>query len=103
MRIDGVSQTTGSERLVDIVADADGLKLTIRNRKPETMLATVTIPADALMAVLTEQPKGPQAIAGNLVVEVRRNEVWLTIGASDAAVGLDDLMDAVGEAAGGAA
>jgi hypothetical protein len=40
------------------VADADGLKLTIRNRKPETMLASVTIPADALMPVLSEQPKG---------------------------------------------
>jgi hypothetical protein len=30
-----------------------------------------------------------------LAIEVRRNEVWLTIGGIDAAVGLDDLMDAL--------
>ena len=50
------------------------------------------------MAVLTEQPKGSQVVGEHLVVEVRRNEVWLTFGGSDAAVGLDDLMDAVGGA-----
>ena len=51
-----------------------------------------------LMSVLTDQPKGAQTIAGNagaLEVEVRRNEVWLVIGGPDAAVGLDDLLDAV--------
>lgn len=50
------------------------------------------------MGVLTEQPKGSQTITGEgraLEVEVRRNEVWLVIDGPDAAVGLDDLMDAV--------
>ena len=28
-------------------------------------------------------------------MEVRRNEVWLEVGEADAAVGLDDLMDAL--------
>ena len=98
MTIDGVSQTTGLERLVDISADAGGLKLTIRDRKLETVLGSVTVPAEALMTVLAEQPKGPQLISGSgtLEVEVRRNEVLLSIEGPDAAVGLDDLMDAVG-------
>lgn len=69
MTIDGVSQTTGIERLVDVSADAVGLKMTIRDRKPEAVLASVFVPADAVMAVLTEQPTGPQAVAGNLTVE----------------------------------
>ncbi|AMV23806.1 hypothetical protein VT84_05295 [Gemmata sp. SH-PL17] len=100
MTIDGVSQTTGLERLVDVGADADGLKVTIRDRKLEVVLGSVTIPAESLMAVLTEQPKGAQTLAGSgtLEVEIRRNEVLLSIGGPDAAVGLDDLMDAVGGA-----
>lgn len=96
MTIDGVSQTTGLERLVDVGASAGGVTLTIRDRKLEAVLGTATVPAEALLAVLTDQPPGPQAIAGGLEVEVRRNEVWLTLGGPDAAVGLDDLMDAVG-------
>ena len=99
MTIDGVSQTTGIERLVDITAADDGLRLVIRDRKLGALLGGVTVPVDALMGVLTDQPKGAQNIAGAagtaLLVEVRRNEVLLAIGGPDAAVGLDDLMDAV--------
>jgi hypothetical protein len=98
MTIDGVSQSTGIERLVEIGAADAGLRLTIRDRKLGSELGRVTVSADALMGVLTDQPPGPQAIAGGgaaLVVEVRRNEVWLAIGGPDAAVGLDDLLDAV--------
>jgi len=98
MTIDGVSQTTVAERLVDVGSAADGLKLTIRAREPEAVLASATVPADGLMAVLTERPAGPQAVGGDLVVEVRRNEVWLSLGGPDAAVGVDDMMDAVGGA-----
>lgn len=108
MTIDGVSQTTGIERLVDVGAADAGLRLTIRDRKLGSELGRVTVPADALMGVLTDQPQGPQTIASGgaaLEVEVRRNEMWLAIGGPDAAVGLDDLMDAVGDAlsAGGGA
>lgn len=98
MIIDGVSQSTGIERLVEITATEAGVRIVIRDRKLGTELAQVTVPADELMSVLTEQPKGTQTIAGSgrsLEVEVRRNEVWLVIGGPDAAVGLDDLMDAV--------
>jgi hypothetical protein len=98
MTIDGISQTSGVERLVDINADAGGLKLTLRDRKSDALLASAIVPAEALMVVLTEQPAGPQLVAANLEVEVRRNEVWLTLGGPDAAVGIDDLMDAVGGA-----
>jgi hypothetical protein len=66
------------------------------------VLAFVTAPAEELMTVLTEQSEGPTAVRGEsagvtrvLAVEVRKNEVWLAIGGVDAAVGLDDLMDAL--------
>ena len=99
MTIDGVSQSTGIERLVDVTATGDGIQVIIRDRNLGTELANVTAPADQLMTVLTDQPEGLQTIAGSagraLEVEVRRNEVWLAIGGPDAAVGLDDLMDAV--------
>ena len=61
---------------------------------------------DALLGareVLSEQPAGSQVIAGEggeLDVEIRRNEVWLSTGGADAAVGLDDLMDALAAVAG---
>jgi len=96
--IDGVSQTTGIERLVEVSAAEAGIRLGIRDRKLGTELAHVTVPTNVLMTVLSDQPKGPQSIAGGgrmLEMEVRRNEVWLTIGGPDAAVGLDDLIDAV--------
>jgi hypothetical protein len=97
MTIDGVSQSTGGERLVDIAIENDGLKLTIRDRKAGTVLRSAIVSADALMTVLADQPEGPQTLTGTgkLVVEVRRNEVLLTMGGPDAAVGLDDLVDAV--------
>jgi hypothetical protein len=98
MAIDGVSQSTGIERLVEIAATEAGVRIGIRDRKPGTELGQVTVPADELLSVLTEQPKGTRTIAGSgraPAVEVRRNEVWLVIGGPDAAVGLDDLMDAV--------
>ena len=98
MTIEGISQSTGIERVVELGAAETGVRLVIRNRKLGTELAQVTFPADELMNVLTEQPKGSQTIAGTgkaLEVEVRRNEVLLVIGGPDAAVGLDDLMDAL--------
>ena len=99
MTIDGVSQSTGIERLVDVSPTDDGIRVIIRDRNLGTELGNVTVPADVLMGVLADQPKGLQTIAGNagrtLEVEVRRNEVWLVASGPDAAVGLDDLMDAV--------
>jgi hypothetical protein len=102
MLIEGVSQSTGVERRVEVTAAPDGVRLAFRDGKKGNVLAFVIAPADELMTVLSEQPAGPQVIPGDvggvarkLEVEVRRNEVWLTVGGVDAAVGLDDLMDAL--------
>jgi hypothetical protein len=100
MVINGVSQSTGIERLVEVTSAGAGIGLAIRDRKLGTQLIHIAVPADALMGLLAEQPKGPQFVTGidsamKLEVEVRRNEVWLTVGGPDAAVGLDDLLDAV--------
>ena len=94
MTIDGVSQTTGLERVVEIGASGAEVLLSIRDRKLGSELGRTVVPAEALMSVLTEQPKGKQKVSA-LEIEVRRNEVWLTVGGPDAAVGLDDLLDAV--------
>jgi len=94
MVIDGVSQTTGIERVVEVGAADAGVLLAIRDRKLGSELGRVVVPAEALMGVLTEQPKGVQRVSA-LEIEVRRNEVWLALGGPDAAVGLDDLLDAV--------
>ena len=79
-----------------------GVRLTVRDRKLGIAMGRIVVPAEALVAVLTVQPVGPQTIAGEagvaLRVEVRRNEVLLGLGGTDAAVGLDDLLDAVGGA-----
>lgn len=105
--IEGVSQTTGVERRVEVTAAPEGVRVAIRDGKKGTVLGFVTAPTDELMTVLSEQPHGPTAIPGDtagarqvLGVEVRRNEVWLTAGAVDAAVGLNDLMDALAAVAG---
>jgi hypothetical protein len=94
MIIDGVSQTTGLERVVEIGSSSAGVLLAIRDRKLGCELGRAVVPADALMSVLTEQPRGVQRVSA-LDIEVRKNEVWLTLGGPDAAVGLDDLLDAV--------
>ena len=95
MTIDAVSQSTGAERVVDIEADGAGVRLVIREKSVER--ARAVVPADALMDILSERPAGPQTVSGDhpVVIEVRRNEVLLAVGGSDAAVGLDDFMDAL--------
>ena len=100
--IEAVSLSTGVERKVEVTAALEGVRMTIRDGRKGTVLAFVTVPAEELMTVLTEPSDGPTAVKGDtagaarvLAVEVRRNEVWLTIGGTGAAVGLDDLMAAL--------
>lgn len=97
MVIDGVSQTTGKERLVAVESAGESVLVVIRKRSAE--LGRVEIPALPILSVMTARPKGKQSINGTgekvLNVEVRRNEVLLAVGRADAAVGLDDLMDAL--------
>jgi hypothetical protein len=100
--IEAVSQSSGAERRVEVTPVPEGVRVAIRDSKKGTVLGFVTAPSDELITVLSDQPEGPTAIQGDtagagqvLGVEVRRNEVWLTVGTVDAAVGLDDLMDAL--------
>ncbi len=65
MVIDGVSQSTGIERLVEVAAAAAGVRVAIRDRKLGTELGCVTVPTDELMTVLTEQPTGSRTIGGD--------------------------------------
>ena len=100
MVIDAVSQSTGAERRVSVEAADAGLLLAISEKEAE--LARVEVPSDKLLAILTDPPAGKRRVvavdAKVLEVEVRRNEVLLAVWKADAAVGRDDLMDAVAAA-----
>jgi len=105
MEIDGVSQSTGDDLVVEVGADELGVLLVVRDRGGVGERGRVVAAADPLAAVLADRPAGPQVLPGqqpggerSLHIEVRRNEVLLTVGGADAAVGLDDLMDAVAAA-----
>ena len=100
MKLDGVSQSTGVERVVELSHDERGISFLLTNRIPSSMPERIVIAPDALITVLTDKPEGPQSVMGvtggearEMIVEVRRNEVLLAVGRMDAAVGLDDLMD----------
>lgn len=97
MEIDAVSQSTGADRVVEVGPAEAGVLVVVRDRAGDAELGRAVVPADPLMTVLTDRPEGPQAV-GELTVEVRRNEVLLALPGGDAAVGLDDLMDAVASA-----
>ncbi len=93
--IHAVSQTTGAERTVAVDTSANGLALAISESNQE--LARAEVPADQLLTILSDRPESSHAV-GALRIEIRRNEVLLSAGTADAAVGLDDLMDAVAAA-----
>ena len=102
MEIDGVSPSTGDDLVVEVGADGLGVLLVVRDRGGVGERGRAVAAADALAAVLADRPAGPQVLPvqgpGVVRVEVRRNEVLLDVGGADAAVGLDDLMDAVADA-----
>lgn len=60
MVIDVVSQTTGAERTVAVEAAVPGLVLAIAKERAE--LVRVEVPADRLLAVLTDRPVAPQQV-----------------------------------------
>jgi hypothetical protein len=99
MRIDGVSQLTGDDPVVSVEAAGADLSVAVTDRSGGVELGRVVVPADALVAVLSDRPPGAQGVAEGVTVEVRSNEVWLVVGGAEAAVGLDDLTDAVGSVA----
>ena len=98
MTIDGVSQSTGAERVVAVEAAGEQVSVTVTDRSGGVELGRAVIPPDGLLAVLSERPVGSQTVAAGVSLEVRRNEVWLVVAGAEAAVGLDDLTDAVAAA-----
>jgi hypothetical protein len=109
MRIYGVSQSSGAERRLHIDKAGEGIVLMISDHIGNVERERIMVQPDSLMATVMERaPKGitiegtspSQGTKKLLDVEVRRNEVLLTIRAEsdngwDAAVGLDDFQDAL--------
>jgi hypothetical protein len=109
MKIFGVSQTNGIERVLKLERGIDGIVLTLADHVGGKERARVIVPSDAFVGAIMEPTVGgsvvnglpqPQGSPMQLAIEVRRNEVLLNIreenGVSvDVAVGSDDLQDAL--------
>jgi hypothetical protein len=109
MRIYGISQSSGVERRLHIEKGAEGVLLIISDHQGNVERARITVEPDSLVATFMDRAPGNVTIEGRsqsngakqlLNVEVRRNEVLLTVRAeaaagSDVAVGLDDFQDAL--------
>jgi hypothetical protein len=107
MKIHGVSQSSGTERQLTIERGIDGVVLTIVNSAIRKECGRIIVAGETLVGAILEPRKGGTAIEGLsspqnpkmiLDVEVRRNEVLLTVqpgATADIAVGLDDLQDAL--------
>lgn len=109
MKIYGVSQSSGVERRLYVERGADGLVLIINEHEGNKERERILVSPDDLLPAITEPVSGGSTVEGvapgggqklRLQVEVRRNEVWLTVGppegeGTDVAVGLDDFQDAL--------
>lgn len=109
MLIYGVSQSSGVERRLKVERGVQGVVLTIIDHPGGEERERILVPAEDLLATITDPPPGGSAVEGFappngekmlLDVEVRRNEVLLRARAgsgdgSDVAVGLDDFQDAL--------
>jgi hypothetical protein len=108
MTIYGISQTTGVERRLSVALGGEGVVLTFTDHVGGKERGSILVqPNELLTAIMDAPPDGftvegispPHGAEMRLRVEVRRNEVLLTLGdpggTSDAAVGLDDFQDAL--------
>ena len=107
MKIHGVSQSSGVERQLLIERGIDGVVLTLTDTVGSFERGWIKVPGDHLVAAIMNPPGGGSTIEGilqprggrmTLDVDVRRNEVLLSVhpgDAADIAVGLDDLQDAL--------
>ncbi len=105
----GVSQSSGVERRLKVERGGEGVVLTLIDHVGDQELTRILVQPDELLAALTEPPASGAAVAGvspphgapmTLDLDVRRNEVLLKVHGdgkelADAAVGLDDLQDAL--------
>ena len=109
MKIFGVSQSTGVERLLNVERGANGVVLIITDHAESKERERILVRVEDLLATVTDPTPGGSRVEGVspahgskmlLEVEIRRNEVWLKAGdgsgeGSDVAVGLDDFQDAL--------
>ena len=107
MKIFGISQTSGAERQLRIERAIDGIILTITDTAGQFERGWINVPSDNLLNAIMNPPPGGATIEGirqpkgdrmTLDIEVRRNEVQLSLhpaDQADIAVGLDDLQDAL--------
>ena len=107
MKIYGVSQSSGVERQLRIERGIDSVVLTLTDTVGLFERGWISVPGKHLVAAIMEPSPGGSRIEGlrqkgsgimTLDVEVRRNEVLLSVhpaDAADIAVGLDDLQDAL--------
>jgi hypothetical protein len=101
MKIHGVSQTTGSERVIELSSTDEGTLFVFQDNMGHSRERIVTV-SEALISLLAKRPEGQQTVIGmngnesrGMKIEVRKNEVQLSLGRIDAAVGFDDLMNAL--------
>jgi hypothetical protein len=108
MTIYGISQSSGVERRLKIEMGAQGIVLTFIDHAGGRERQRILVPVDDLLGAITEAPADGATVEGisppngpklQLRVQVCRNEVLLKVSGSgeetDAAVGLDDLQDAM--------
>src|SRR4051812_44198405 len=114
MKIYGISQSTGVERRLYIEKGGEGIVLTLSDHVGNVERERIMVPPDSLLATVVDRAPGGVTIEGTapphgakklLEVEVRRNEVLLTLRAesepgADVAVGFDDFQDALEKAIG---
>jgi hypothetical protein len=109
MKIYGVSQSSGVQRRLYVERGAEGVVLIINEHEGNKERERILVPVEGLLLAVTDPTPGGRTVEGVspangqkllLQVEVRRNEVWLTVGpesggGTDVAVGLDDFQDAL--------
>ena len=97
MTIYGLSQSSGAERRLTVEMGGEGVVLTVTDHASGGELGRVVVPQAELVSALVAPPAGGATVGGArpVGVEVCRNEVLLRGSGWDAAVGLDDLRDAL--------
>lgn len=109
MKIFGISQSSGIERVLKLERGLDGIVLTIIDHVGDKERGRTKVNSDAFVGAIMEPVPGGSIVEGvpephgpptQLVIEVRRNEVLLQIQGeggvvADTAIGLDDLQDAL--------
>lgn len=123
MKVFGVSQSSGVERILYVERGSKGIVLAIKEQvkgrwsQEEQERSSVEVREDDLVPTIIDPSPGGSTVEGTspvhgwkmlLGVDVRRNEVWLSVRpvtglvTEDVAVGIDDFQDALDEAIGGA-